>query len=79
MMAHNNRADAVHNAFQRALSLIENKVEGRPLDLDVDLAELARITLALIEIGSSLMQSFNRPAAEMVEKLRMSALTAVDQ
>jgi hypothetical protein len=78
-MADIDRADAAHDALQRALSLIKDRVAGRPLDLDVDLAELARITAALVEIGGSLVQSFNRPSDEIIEKLRLLALAAVDQ
>jgi hypothetical protein len=78
-MAAIDRADAAHDGLQRALSIIEDKVTGRPLDLDVDLPELALITSALAEIGGSLVQSFNRPHAEIIEKLRVLALLAVDQ
>lgn len=73
------RADAVSDAIQRALTLIEAKADGRPLDLDVDLAELALITSALVHLGATLVQSFDRPHADVIEGLRMLALTAVDQ
>lgn len=71
--------DAVHDAIQRGLSAIEDRVEGRPLDLDVDLAELTLIVSALVTIGASLVQAFNRPHGDIIEKLRLLALTAVDE
>jgi hypothetical protein len=41
-MADMDRADAVHDVLQRALSLIEDNVEGRRLDLDVDVEPRAQ-------------------------------------
>jgi hypothetical protein len=74
------RTDAVHLAVQRGLSAIEAKAEGQVVDLDgADLDELALLASALITIGAAMATSFNRPPAEVIESLRMSALSAVDQ
>ncbi|MGY1692348.1 hypothetical protein [Geodermatophilus sp. SYSU D01105] len=73
-------ADAVHVAMQKAINLIEAKVTGQPLDLDgvADLDELPRVTLALVTIGDSLVRSFDRPTAEVIDALRLMCMTAVD-
>ena len=71
------RADAVHEAMQSAINLIEATLDGRRLDLDVDhLAELALVTSALVHLAASLVRSFDRPHADMIEGLRMLALEA---
>src|SRR5687768_2723058 len=63
-------AEAVHAAMQRALTPIEDRASGRPLDLDTcaDLDELTRVTMALVVIGDSLVRSFNRPPSEVIDR-----------
>jgi hypothetical protein len=74
------RTEAVHVAMQRALSAIEAKADGHDVDLDgANLDELALAASALITIGASMATSFDRPHAEVIESLRMSALSAVGQ
>jgi hypothetical protein len=67
-------------AIQRALSAIEAKADGHNIDLDgADLDELALFASALIAIGASMATSFDKPHAKVIESLRLSALSAVDQ
>jgi hypothetical protein len=74
------QTEAVHIAIQRALSAIEAKANGDAVDLGgADLDELALFASALITIGASMATSFDKPHAEVIESLRMSALSAVDQ
>jgi hypothetical protein len=56
--------------MQRALTPIEDRASGRPLDLDTcaDLDELTRVTMALVVIGDSLVRSFNRPLSEVIDR-----------
>jgi hypothetical protein len=66
--------------MQRALSAIEAKANGDAVDLGgADLDELALLASALIMIGARMATSFDKPHAEVIESLRMSALSAVDQ
>ncbi len=76
-----NKADVVHIAMQKAINLVEAKVSGRPLDLYgfTDLDELARVTLALVALNGSLVQSFDRPTAEVIDAMRLTCIRAVDQ
>ena len=82
-MAENNpnKADVVHIAMQKAINLVEAKVSGRPLDLYgfTDLDELARVTLALVALNDSLVRSFDRPASEVIDAMRLMAIKAVDR
>jgi hypothetical protein len=72
------RTEAAHLALQRALSAIEVKADGHDVDLGgATLDELALFASALITIGASLATSFDRPHAEVIESLRMSALSVV--
>ncbi len=74
-------ADAVHVAMRKAINLIEAKVTGQPLDLDgfADLDELARVTLALVVLFDSLVRSFDRPASEVIDAMRLMCMTAADR
>ena len=72
------RTEAVHVAVQRALSAIEAKADGHAVDLEgATLDELALFASALITVGATLATSFDRPHADVIESLRMSALSAV--
>ncbi len=73
-------ADAVHVAMQKAINLVEAKGSGQPLDLDgfADVEELARVTLALVALNDSLVQSFGRPASEVIDAMRLMCMRAVD-
>jgi predicted short-subunit dehydrogenase-like oxidoreductase (DUF2520 family) len=79
-MKKNRRANAVHAAMQKALNLIEDRVAGRPLNLDdvADMDELARVNMSLVVIGGSMAESFDRPTSDVVEALRLMAIRAVD-
>ena len=74
------RTEAVHVAMQRALSAVEAKADGNDIDLGgADLDELALFASALITLGATMATSFNKPHGEVIESLRMAALSAVDQ
>jgi hypothetical protein len=70
------RTEAVHHALQVALTLIQAKAEGRPLD-PAD-ADLGLLLAALITIGATMATTFDKPIADVIEALRMQVLTTLD-
>jgi hypothetical protein len=69
------RLDPIHQSLQQALTLIEAKVEGRRANLDWELVHWELLASALITIAASMAKSHDQPVADVIENLRMQALT----
>jgi hypothetical protein len=67
--------------MQVALTLTQNKVEGRPIDANVahwpdNLDEAMLLVTAATQISASLVTSFDEDPATVIAQLRMNALEA---